>query len=208
MAKARTEDFKTPLCRLSYAQSLFKPRAQEGGKPKFGATFIFENKFRKELEAKVAEVIKAEWGDKGIEMAKKGLIKSPFLAGDGKEAHSKKTAELNPGMGVGVFFIRASANEDRPPAVWWKDPNKQEAEATVYSGCYGKVIVNCFVWTNDQSGNGVSFGLSGFQKLQEGERLGGSGEIDKSKWNETVEDAGAAPAETTGGAGASGLFGD
>jgi len=208
MAKYRTEDFRTPICRLSYAASLFKPRSQEGGKPKFGCTLIFKKEHRKELEARVAEAIKGEWGDKGIEMAKKGLIKSPFLAGDGKEAHSSKTGELNAGMGADVFFIRVSANEDRAPAVWHRDPNKQETEATVYSGCYGKAILNCYTWDHPQNGKGVSFGIQGFQKHAEGERLGGSGEIDKSKWNETVEDAGDAPSETTGGAGAGGLFGE
>ena len=111
---------------------------------------------------------------KGIEKAKAGLIKSPFLAGDGKEARNKQSGELHPGMGPDVFFIRPSANKDRPPAVWWKDPNKQEDETTVYSGCYGKAILNCFAWHNDKSGDGVSFGISGFQKHADGDRLGGS----------------------------------
>ena len=114
---------------------------------------------RAELEKRVAETIVAEWGPKGIEKAKAGLIKSPFLAGDGKEARNKQSGELHPGMGPDVFFIRPSANKDRPPAVWWKDPNKQEDETTVYSGCYGKAILNCFAWHNDKSGDGVSFGI-------------------------------------------------
>ena len=141
-SKARTEDFKTPLGRLSYAQTLFKPRAQEEGKdPKYGCTIIFPKAARAELEKRVAETIVAEWGPKGIEKAKAGLIKSPFLAGDGKEARNKQSGELHPGMGPDVFFIRPSANKDRPPAVWWKDPNKQEDETTVYSGCYGKALL-------------------------------------------------------------------
>ena len=111
-------------------------------------------------------------------------------------------------MGPDVFFIRPSANKDRPPAVWWKDPNKQEDETTVYSGCYGKAILNCFAWHNDKSGDGVSFGIQGWQKHSEGERLGGAGPIDKEKWSETIADEGEAPAETAGGKGAGGLFGD
>jgi len=214
MAKTRTPDFKAPagkneLCRLSYAQSLFKPRAAaEGGEPKYGCTLIFNKKHRAELEKQVAETIVAEWGPKGLERAKAGLIKSPFLAGDGKEARNKQTGDLHPGMGPDVFFIRPSANKDRPPAVWWKDPNKQEDETAVYSGCYGKAVLNCFAWHNDKSGDGVSFGIQGFQKHAEGERLGGAGPIDKEKWSETIEDDGPAPAETAGGKGASALFGD
>ena len=208
MANARAEDFKTELCRLSYAQSLYKARANEsGGAPKFGCTLIFPKSYRPTLEKVVAKVITDQWGPSGIERAKKGLIKSPFLAGDGKEAHSKKTGDLNPGMGPDVFFIRPTANEDRPPRVWYRDPNKQETEDVVYSGCYGKSILKAFAWSA-ASGDGVSFGIAGFQKLQDGERLGGSGGVNTEKFHETVADDGPAPEATKSGAGAQGLFGD
>ena len=213
MANARSEDFKSPHCRLSYAQSLFKARANEGGgNPKFGCTLIFDKADRKALEEIVAKVIKDQWGPGGMERAKKGLIKSPFLAGDGKEAHSKKTGELHAGLGADVFFIRPSANEDRPPRVWFRDPNKQETEDVVYSGVYGKAILNAFAWSAT-SGDGVSFGIQGFQRIPhpkhgDGERLGGSGGIDPEKWNETIADDGPVPESAKSGAGASGLFGD
>lgn len=208
MAKARSPDFKTPIARLSFAQSLFKARPQgEGGAEKYGCTLIFPKSALPELEAEVIKVIKAEWGDKGLMMAKNRLIKSPFLAGDGKEAHNKQTGELHPGMGSDVFFIRPSAGADRPPFVIWKSPNVQETSETVYSGCYVKAVVNLFAWHNAQSGDGVSFGLQGVQKIREGERLGGAGPANPEKWAETIEDEGEAPDSTRSGAGASGLFG-
>lgn len=208
MAMARSNDFKTPLCRLSYAQSLYKARAAAEGAPKkYGCTLIFPKSARAELEKHVAETITAEWGPKGIEKAKAGLIKSPFLAGDGKEARNKQSGDLHPGMGPDVFFIRVQAGEERPPFVTWKDPNKQETEEAVFSGCYGKAVLNCFAWHNAQSGDGVSFGIQGFQRLQDGERLGGSGGADPEKWHETIADEGAAPESTKSGAGAGGLFG-
>ena len=209
MAKARSEDFKTSEARLSYAMGLYKPRASAvGGRETFGCTFIYPKSARAELEKHVLKVITDEWGEKGVGMAKAGLIKSPFLAGDGKEARHKDTGEIHPGLGADVFFIRPSANADRPPFVRWKDPNTQETEQTVYSGCYGKPVLNCYAWEHPSNGKGVSFGLIGFQKLREGESLGGSGgSADPSKWMETVEDAGEAPPETQNGAGAQGLFG-
>lgn len=208
MANARSSDFKTELGRLSYAQTLFKAREPEGGgTTKYGCTIIFPKAYRKTLEEIVAAVIKEQWGPSGIERAKKGLIKSPFLAGDGKEAHSKKTGELHPGLGSDVFFIRPTANEDRPPRIWYRDPNKQETQEVVYSGCYGKAILTAFAW-NAQSGDGVSFGIHGFQKLQDGERLGGSGGIDPEKWNETIADEGPVPETAKSGGGAASLFGD
>lgn len=208
MAKFRTPDFKTPECRLSYAGGLFKTRAQsEGGRETFNCTLIFPLSARAELEKHVAACIVGEWGEKGIARAKAGLIKSPFLAGDGKEARSKKTGEINPGLGADVFFIRPSAGKDRPPFVIWKSPNIQEAEANVYSGCYGKAVLNVWAWSHPTNGDGVSFGLQGFQKLREGEHLGGGGGADPEQYFEQVEDAGEAPASVTTGAGAAGLFG-
>jgi hypothetical protein len=208
MAKARSAEFKSPKARLSYAKDLFKAsKVNEGdARESFRCTLIFDVRDRAELEKHVAEVIIAEWGPKGIERAKAGLIRSPFLAGDGREARNKQSGDINPGLGPDKFFIRPSANADRPPFVIWKDPNKQETEATVYSGCFGKAILQAFAWSNSKSGDGVSFGISGFQKIAEGERLGG-GPVDPSKFFETVEDQGDAPAETRNGAGAGGLFG-
>lgn len=204
---ARSEDFKTPPCRLSFAQSLFKARAQDNGKPKFGCTLIFTKDQRAALEKHVGAVIVEQWGEKGIERAKGGLIKSPFLSGDGKEARNKTTGELHPGMSADVFFIRVQANEDRPPVVRWKDPNIPATPEEVYSGCRGFAVINAFAWHNDQNGDGVSFGIQYFQKTADDERIGGSGAIDPEKWHEKIADEGDAPSETKTGAGAGGLFG-
>ena len=223
MAMFRTEDYKTGLSRVSYAQNLFTAREQ--GKPpnvrrKFGATLIYPNEAMKaktcrtlqgkivSLEDIVKEVILGEWGEKGLERAARGLIKSPFLKGDGKEARNKETGDLHPGMGPDVFFIRVQANEDRPPkisstAVGSFVPATKE---DVYSGCYGFPIINAFAWHNDENGDGVSFGISCFFKHSDGDPLGGSGGGgDPDKWIEKIEDTGDAPA--VGSAGAGGLFG-
>lgn len=217
---ARSDDFKTPTARLSYAQNLFKVRAQKGGKEKFGATLIFPKtdltaKTCKTADGKVvslqdivAGVILEQWGEKGLERAKAGLIKAPFLAGDGKEARNKETGELHPGMSADVFFIRTQANADRAPKIYASAsatiPATQE---DVYSGCYGFAVLNAFAWHNDENGDGVSFGINMFFKKADGEKIGSSGGSDPEKWAETVEDTGGAPAETKTGAGAGGLFG-
>lgn len=207
----RLDAIKTPIGRLSYARDLFKPRTQEEGKaPKYGCTLIYELKDRPFFEALLVKLIRETpgWGEKAIERFKKGMIKNPILAGDGKEAHNKRTGDMHLGMGPGVFFIRPNANEERPPFVIWKSPNKQETLSTVYSGCYGKGALNIYSYTHPKSGDGISFGLEGFQKFQEGEPLGGSGSADPSQYYETIADDGSAPASTTSGAGASGLFGE
>lgn len=202
---ARGENFRAPDCRLSFGQDLFKPRKNDQGVEKWGCTLIFAKEHRAALEAEVAKVIVAEWGEKGIERAKQGLIKSPFLAGDGKEARAKATGELHPGMGPDVFFIRPSSNNAIP--IRYKDPNVQATQDEVYSGCHGFAVLNAFAWHNAQNGDGVSFGINYFQKLRDGDRLGGAGGVDPNEFYEKIEDTGDAPEETKSGAGAGGLFG-
>jgi hypothetical protein len=204
---ARSEDFKTPRCRVSFAQNLFKPRKNDAGVDKWGCTLIFPKSVRAELEKHVAQVIKDQWGDKGIEKAKAGLIKSPFLAGDGKEARNKETGELHPGMGPDVFFIRVQSNQE--PVVRYKSPSIPATEDEVWSGCYGFAVVNAYAWNNPQNGDGVSFGIQFFQRTggdEATDRIAGRGAFNAEKWAERIDDNGDAP--DTGGAGAGGLFGD
>ncbi len=142
----RSEDFKTEEGRLSYAQNLYEARAQEGStKKKYGCTIIYPKSVLNGLEVRVAELIVKQWGQKAIQMAKDGLIKSPFLDGAGKSARNKTTGDLHPGMGPEVFFIRPWAYATTPeglpkppPWVRWKDKNRpaEYGPESVYSGCY------------------------------------------------------------------------
>ena len=207
MARARSQDFKTPIARLSFSQTLFKARAQQvGGTEKFGCTLIFPKAGdRSVLDEAVKKVIVEEWGEKGLVKAKAGLIKSPFLDGDSKEARNKSTGDLHPCMGPDVFFIRVQSN--KAPIVRYKSPIIPATEEEVYSGCYGFAVINAFAWHNDQNGDGVSFGIQYFQKTKDGDRLAGSGSINPEQWHEKISDEGSAPEETKGGEGAAGLFG-
>lgn len=201
----RGTEFKTPTGRLSFAQSLFKPRAAEqGGREKFGCTLIFPNEDKPAFEKALVEVLENQWPKDGIDRFKRGLIKSPILAGDGKEAHNKKTGVLNPGMGADVFFIRTSATVEFPPAVRWRSATIPATEEEVYSGCYGFAVLNAFAWNDPRNGDGISFGIRYFQKTGEGEKFGG--DFNPEKYFQKIEDTGPAPEATKGGAGAAGLF--
>jgi hypothetical protein len=207
---AKVDDFKSPPCRVSYAQNLFEARAvEEGGKKKFGCTLIFEAKDKGELEKILAQAITAEWGDKGLERARSGLIKSPILAGDGKEARNKTTGEIHPGLGADKVFIRVSSLYE--PQVRYKSANVPAKYGAgpdeIKSGDYGFAVLNAFAWNNPKSGDGVSFGIQYFQKTRDGESLGGTGGVDVDKYFEKIADTGAAPAAAQTGAGAGGLFG-
>ena len=207
MAMARSEDFKTPTCRISFANGLFEARSVSGGPKKYGCTLIYPNSARGILEKFVRETILAEWGEKGLERASKGAIRSPFLSGTGKEARNKQTGELHPGMGDGLFFIRPQSGEDRPPVIRYRDVNVPATKDEVYSGCHGAAVLNVYAWKHPTSGDGVSFGLRMFQRTSGGEHLAAA-PIDASRYfEEPVPDEGETPEAVKTGAGAGGLFG-
>jgi len=209
MARARTKDFKSPPCRLAFSQSLFKARSvTEGAAKRYGCTLIFEDKHRPGLEKIVRDLIVEEWGEKGLARAKVGGIRSPFLAGDGKEARSKQNGELHPGFGPGLFFIRVQANEDRPPMIRAAETgiHMPASQDVVYSGCYGFAYINAFCWHHPQNGDGVSFGIRFFEKTRDGESIGGVAPVNVEEWFEEVADEGERP-QTRSVEGAGGLFG-
>jgi hypothetical protein len=201
MAQANSGDFLSPEGRLAFSNGLFEPKSLDGNKFSYGATLIFEDdaktgcpdgKTLKEkiamLMAKIDLVVGMKWGDKGKADRAKGLIKIPLLDGNGPQAHSKQSGELWPGFGPGTVFIRPNAPDDARPRVFWKSTFADATKDEVGSGCYGKMVLNAYTWEHPSNGRGVSFGLRGFQKLREGESLGGRTPLAVDKFFVNLED--------------------
>lgn len=223
MAMASSAQFKTPIGRMSYVHNMFTrvARKDDNGNPvldKNGkavteqqCTLIFDKSIdRKVFDEALKEAITAQWGEKGMERAKNGAIRLPYLAGDGKEARSKKDGEIHPGLGADKWFIRVATRLNAP--VHFRSPTipatNGEGEDQVKSGDFGFAVLHAYCWNNSKNGDGVSFGIDYLQKTRAGESLGGSGSaVDVASVYEAVEDSGAAPEETKSGAGAGGLFG-
>lgn len=198
MAKQyRTENFKGPLMRISYAYQLFTPREfkkDDGSTRKVYSCTLIAPKSAdwSPITGALKECVAGQWGDRGVEKWKSGLIKNPILPGDGKEARSKETGDLHSGMGADVQFIRVQANEDRQPLVFAPDAVTRIVDADdCPSGSWGYPVLNAFCWHNDQNGDGISFGISMFQlvKKAEGDDIlgGGGGRADPSKFFESVK---------------------
>lgn len=203
---ARSEDIKTPLCRFAFTRHLFKPQDRDNGKKQYNCTLLFPRTTDlSKLQEAVLKVAVEEWGEKAKQMAKDGLIKSPFLDGDGKQAMNKKSGERHAGF-AGTTFIRVMSGEERKPKVYDAKVNPIGSEEDLYSGCYGYAVVNAYTWENKENGKGISFGISLAQKAKDGEKLGGGGGADPDRFLDVIEDEGEAPAETKAGAGAGGLF--
>lgn len=208
MAMYRTELKKSPLMRLSYAYGLFNPQKDDKGNPtdKYTVTLILpksDTAGMKTLQDLVAEVVVGQWGEKGVDRFKKGLIKSPILDGASKSALDKE-GNHKAGMSDDVIFIRPITY--RKPKVF----NAQvmpAGEDEVKSGYWGFAALNALAWHNPSNGDGISFGIDMFQVTKVDEVLGGGGGADPDKFFEAVggsdDDTGA---QTAGGKGASGLF--
>lgn len=204
---ARSSDVKTPLGRLAFANGLFKPIERENGSKQWAATLLFpKTSDLTSLRNAVIEAARTEWGDKAVEMLKNEVIKTPFLDGDGKQGRSKETGEPHAGF-AGNYFIRVTSGEDYRPKLFDRNVNPTNSPDEIYSGAYVYAVVSCYTWDTKENGKGISFGVSLVQKARDGDRLGGGGGPDPTKFLEKIADEGDAPAATKGGAGAAGMFG-
>lgn len=203
---ARSEDVKTGLVRLAFSDGLFTPQEDDKGRKNWTATLLLAKSESLALYEKMAlEAATAEWGDKALQLFKDKMIHSPFLDGDGPQGKSKKTGEPHAGF-PGHWFLRVKSGEAYRPTLIDRQKLPIVDKAKLYSGCYGFAVVHCFTWENKEKGKGLTFGLSMFQFVKDGENLGGAGGVDVDKWAEVIPDEGEAPASTKGGAGAGGLF--
>lgn len=203
---ARSEDMKTPLMRLAFADSLSKMQEVQGGKKRYGCSLLMAKSADwSKLYALALEAAKAEWGDKAEKLLADGLIHNPFLDGDGPQGKSKKTGAPHSGF-PGMKFIRAISGEDYPPRLY----NKKVRPATkeeIYSGVWGFAVVNAFTWENVEKGKGISFGISMFQAVKDDENLGGGGAPPEDYFEPIADESDATPIVSKDGKGAAGLFG-
>lgn len=226
--KARSENFKLQNVRLTFA-NIFRPQKTEDKgvvKFQFNATLLYPkaNVLMGVLQAGTevnvqdltVSVCKEAWGDAAIELIKNGVIKSPFLDGDGPQGVSKKTGKRHAGF-EGHKFIRTArpkfdpGAEANPPELYGATLGadgklvKLTSPKDMYSGCYVHAVINLMAWEHPQSGKGLSFGLQMLQFAKDGERLGGEGGPDAGSFFQGAKPA-AAPASVKDGEGAGGLF--
>lgn len=183
MARYRTEATTGPLMRVSFVQNLMQGREQKKDDgstvKKYDGTLILPKSDEEGLaflKKHITDCVVGEWGEKGLERLRNGLVRNPILDGAGKEARNKTTGEIHKGLGEDVVFIRPNSNQP----VKFFDPNVQpifEPEGCP-SGSWGYPVLNAYAWHNAQNGDGVSFGISYFQLVKKAEGddvLGGSG---------------------------------
>jgi hypothetical protein len=211
----RTDLFKGPLMRVSYAFNLFTTREKtsDGGAVRkvYECTLIAPKAADwSPITGAIREAVIGQWGEKAVERLKNGVIRNPILDGAGKEARNKE-GELHPGMGEDVQFIRVQANEEFQPFVY--NPSMTKCSRLTEgghlfsllksedcpSGSWGYPLLNVFAWSNPKNGDGVSVGIHSFQltKIATGDDVlgGNGGRVDPNRFFEAVKGAdGPAPA--------------
>ena len=208
---ARSEDLSTQkaglLARFAFTDGLFTLQTTQSGKKQWNVTMLFpKTADLTPLHALALAAAKEEWGDKAEAMVRDGIIKSPFLDGDGKQGKSKKTGEPHKGF-PGHMFIRCTSGEDYRPKLVDRKLLPIVDKSDLKSGDFGYAVVNAFTWENKENGKGITFGVSLILKSKDGDSLGGGGSTNAEDHFEKIEDEGDAPLATKAGAGAAGLFG-
>jgi len=153
----------TGKVRFSYA-NLFAPKASvEGGTPKYSVSIIIP-KTDKET---IAKLQKAFDDTKTAAAAYFGGSVPKNLKGGLRDGDQEKD---DPAY-AGCYFI--NANSVQKPGVVDQDLNPIMDMNEFYSGCYGRASITFYPY-NAQGSKGIACGLNNVQKMEDGEKLGGS----------------------------------
>lgn len=156
----------TGKVRLSYAH-LFEPYSNDSEKdPRYSVTILIPKKDKATLDKIHAaiEAAKEEGKTKTFGGKIPGNLKLTLHDGD-----EEADLERNPEYAGHMYMAMSSKTR---PGVVDQDLNPILDPTQVYSGCYARVSINAFPYSN--SGNkGISFGLNNVQFLEDGEPLGG-----------------------------------
>ena len=164
MAQATTKvKVVTGKVRFSYAH-VFQPASSiEGGTPKYSVSIIIP----KSDKDTIARLTKAFEETKAAASAYFGGAVPKNLKGGLRDGDAEKD---DPAY-ANSYFI--NANSAQKPGVVDADLNPIIDTSEFYSGCYGRASITFYPY-NAQGSKGIACGLNNVQKLEDGEKLGGS----------------------------------
>ncbi len=171
--------YKTAIAKISYP-NLFKPKLNTlSAKNQYSVDLLFSKNtndidvIKKAIETEIRE----SFPDAIKNPAKLKAIRNPIKDGDGTK---EKTGEPYSSEYHGHWFITLK-NERKPGVVDAKlQPIVNEEE--IYGGCFGRASFTTYSYPkagskNQAIGRGVSLSLVNFQKVRDGEPLGGGGPL-------------------------------
>lgn len=153
--------------RFSYV-TLDKPRAsEEGAEPKYSVVLLIPKSDTEtvgKIKAAIAEAADAFRARNGqASMPANPML--PIHDGDGQKPNGGDYGDECKG-----HYVMNASSKIRPML---RDANNDEMfdPTEIYSGCYGRAIINFYGYNNRRKG--VGCGLLGVQKKRDGEPLGG-----------------------------------
>lgn len=156
----------TGRVRFSYCH-IFEPRTLEGSDPKYSVTLLIKKTDDFTVKKLKAAIAAAQAAYTERNPGKKAPTKNTLHDGDGVRESGE---EFGPEC-KGCWVITASTKTK--PIIVDADKNQITDPAEIYSGCYGRAIINAFAY--DTHGNrGITFALNGIMKLSDGDPLGGN----------------------------------
>jgi len=171
----------TRKVRFSFC-NIFTPRSIDGGPAKYSVTLLIPKtdkatlgKIKQAIEAAKAVYIQRNAGKK-----LPASLKHTLHDGDGERPNGGEFGEECKGQ----YVITVSSKN--PPVVVYADKTPLTDPQELFSGCYGRAIINFYVY-DTQGNKGVSAGLNGIMKLYDGEPLGG-GVVTDADWDDFEDD--------------------
>ena len=180
---ANATQITTGKVRFSYL-NVFEPRSSmgEGGELKYSVTLLIPKSDKATLAKvnKAMEAAKAAYLTKNNGKKLPANLKHTIHDGDGERPNGEAFNEECKGH----FVITVSSKHQ--PVICYADKTPITEPKELFSGCYGRAIINFFVY--DTAGSkGISAGLNGIMKLYDGEPLGG-GVVTDEDWDDDWED--------------------
>lgn len=179
---ATSTQITTGKVRFSYC-NLFTPKAAQGSdQEKYSVTLIIP----KSDKATLAKIKGAMDAAKALYLQKNAGKKLPI---DLKSTIHDGDVERPNGSDFGdeckgSYVMTVSSKN--PPVLVNADKTPLTDQQELYSGCYGRAIINFYVY--DTAGNkGISAGLNGIMKLYDGEPLTG-GIVTDADWDDDWAD--------------------
>ncbi len=171
----------TGKVRFSYC-NLFTPRAIDNGPAKYSVTLLIPKRDKATLgKIKTAiEAAKAAYMQRNSGKKLPANLKSTLHDGDGERPNGGEFGEECHGCYV------MTVSSKNPPVIVDGDKLPITDPQELYSGCYGRAIINFYVY-DTQGSKGVSAGLNGIMKLYDGEPLGG-GVVTDDMWDDDWSD--------------------
>lgn len=156
-----------PDTRWSYVNA-WEPKSINGGAPKYSVSLIIPKSDTKTV-AKIRAAIEAAYHDgegklrgTGKSVPALSVLKTPLRDGDAERPDDPTYA--------GAYFM--NANSTTAPGIVDADCQRILDRSEVYSGVYGRAIVNFYAF-NSNGNKGIACSLNNLQKIRDGEQLSG-----------------------------------